>query len=160
MQLDLLLALTKLSIATGNYQEARKNMKKITGSGKLFYMLPAYRYARLLNLLLQAELKNYNFLENEIKSMKRSIHYEKHVYNTEKLLFNFIMNHHLLDQSKKREQLLKLLRKERPQIISNKYEQQLLNFFDFISWMESKLSNRIFGELLASNFNALFPSTP
>ncbi|MDR0543114.1 MAG: hypothetical protein LBH19_13005 [Dysgonamonadaceae bacterium] len=139
MQLDLLLALTKLSIATGNYQDARKSMKKVIGSGKLFYMLPAYWYARLLNLLLQAELKNYSFLENEIKSMKRSIPYEKNMYNTEKLLFNFIMNRHLLDQPKKREQLLKQLRKKRPQIISNKYERQLLSFFDFISWMENKL---------------------
>ena len=154
VQLDLFLTLTKLNIATRNYQEARKNMKKITGSGKMFYMLPTYRYARLLNLLLQAELKNYNFLENEIKSMKRDIRYEKNLYNTEKLLFKFIMRHHLLDQAKKREQLQKQLRKERPQIISNKYEQQLLVFFDFISWMESKLCNRPFEEILESNANS------
>ena len=143
-----------LQALTGNYPDARKNMKKITSSGKLFYALPAYRYARLLNLLLQAELKNYDFFENEIKSIKRNIRYEKHGYITEKLLFKFILHHHLLDQPKTREQLLKQLRKERPKIIKNKYEQQLLSFFDFISWMESKLSNRPFGELLTPNANA------
>jgi len=151
MQLDLLLTPVKLNIATGNYQEARKNMKKIISSGKLYYALPTYRYVRLLNLLLQAELNNYDFFENEIKSIKRNIRFEKHVYITEKLLFKFIMHHHLLYQTKTREQLLKQLRKEHPKIIKNKYEQQLLSFFDFISWMESKLTNRSFGELLMSN---------
>jgi len=140
MQLDLLLTLTKLNIATGNYRDARKNMKKIISSGKLFYVLPNYLYARLLNLLLQAELKHYDFLENEIKSIKRSLRNEKYAYITEKLVFKFIMQHHLLDRPKTCEQLLKQLRKARPKIAQNKYEQQLLSFFDFVSWMENKLT--------------------
>ncbi|MDR0505932.1 MAG: hypothetical protein LBH32_03810 [Dysgonamonadaceae bacterium] len=139
MQLDLLLTLVRLHISTGNYAEARKNMKKITASGKMFYTLPAYHYARLLNLILQTELKNYDFSENEIKSIKRSINYEKQMYMTEKLLFKFIQRHHLLDRQKIREQLLKQIRSERPKIMKNKYERQLLCFFDFISWMEKNI---------------------
>lgn len=149
IQLDLLINLTILDIATGNIKNARKHMKTIMSSGKLFYVLPAYRYARLINLILQAESENYDFFENEIKSIKRSIRYEKHLYITEKLLFKFIQNHYLLNDRKVREKLYRIFEKEVIKIKQNKYEQQLLVVFDFISWIQSKLTNRKFNEILA-----------
>jgi hypothetical protein len=149
IQLGLFLNLTILDLATGNLKGAHKNIKKIIGSGKIFYVLPAYRHARLINLILQAELKNYDFLENEIKAIKRSIRYEKHTYSTEKLVFKFVLNHHLLDQQKARNKFIKQLKTETINIGRNKYEQQLLVVFDFLSWMESKLTNCAFHEILA-----------
>ncbi|MDR1984055.1 MAG: hypothetical protein LBQ28_04435 [Prevotellaceae bacterium] len=148
-QLDLLINLTILDLALGNIKSARKQMKNIMSSGKLFYALPAYRYARLINLVLQAETENYDFFENEIKSIKRSIRYEKHSYITEKLLFKFIQNHYLLNDRKMREKLHRQLEKEIIKIKQNKYERQILAIFDFISWMQSKLTNRKFDEILA-----------
>ncbi|MDR1347253.1 MAG: hypothetical protein LBJ63_02315 [Prevotellaceae bacterium] len=149
IQLDLLINMTILGIATGNIKNAKKHMKTIMSSGKLFYVLPAYRYARLINLILQAELENYDFFENEIKSIKRNIRYEKHLYITEKLLFKFIQNYYLLNDRKVREKLHRQLEKESVKIKQNKYERQLLVVFDFISWMQSKLGNRKFNEILA-----------
>ena len=149
MQLRLLLSLTILDISTGNLDSARKNMRKIIGSGKLFYVLPIYRHVRLLNLILQAELKNYDFFDNEIISIKRSIRFDNNVYATEKLLFNFVCNHHLLSQEKIRNKLLCRLKKEAVKINQNKYEQQLLTVFDFLSWMEHKLTRRKFSDILA-----------
>lgn len=149
IQLGLFLNLTVLDLATGNLKSAHKNIKKIISEGKIFYVLPAYRHARLINLILQAELKNYDFLENEIKAIKRSIRYEKHTYSTEKLVFKFVLNHHLLGQQKTRNKLIKQLQTETVEIDRNKYEQQLLVVFDFLSWMESKLTNCAFHEILA-----------
>jgi len=149
MQLKLLLCLTILDISTENYNSARKNMRKIIGSGKLFYVLPTYRHVRLLNLILQAELGNYDFFDNEIKSIKRGIRFENHVYATERLLFKFVQNYHILNQEKTRTKLLQLLEKETEKINHNKYEKQILTVFDFISWMESKLTKRKFNEILA-----------
>ncbi|MDR0754923.1 MAG: hypothetical protein LBF04_06000 [Prevotellaceae bacterium] len=149
IQLDLLINLTVLDIATGNIKNARKHMKTIMSSGKVFYVLPAYRHARLINLILQAESENCDFFENEIKSIKRSIRYEKHLYITEKLLFKFIQNYYLLNDRKIRKKLYQRFEKEAIKIRQNKYEQQLLVVFDFISWMQSKLTNRKFNEILA-----------
>jgi hypothetical protein len=149
IQLDLLINMTILGIATGNMKNARKHMKTIMSSGKLFYVLPAYRHARLINLILQAESENYDFFENEIKSIKRSVRYEKHLYITEKLLFKFIRNYYLLNDRKVREKLHRQLEKETIKIKQNKYERQILMVFDFISWMQSKLTNRKFNEILS-----------
>lgn len=63
-------------------------MKKILSSGKSLYIFPTYRIARLVNLILQAELGNYDYFENEIKSIKRSSSFETKQYITEKLLLN------------------------------------------------------------------------
>jgi hypothetical protein len=155
VQLGLFLNLTMLDLSTRNLKGAHKNIKKIIGEGKIFYVLPAYRHARLINLILQAELKNYDFLENEIKAIKRSIRYEKHTYGTEKLIFKFVLSHHLLGQQKTRDKLIKQLKTETVNIYRNKYEQQLLVVFDFLSWMESKLTNRAFHEILAKKNNKI-----
>ncbi|MDR2292565.1 MAG: hypothetical protein LBE11_03725 [Prevotellaceae bacterium] len=149
IQLDLLINLTVLDIATGNIKNARKHMKTIMSSGKVFYVLPAYRHARLINLILQAESENYDFFENEIKSIKRSIRYEKHLYITEKLLFKFIQSYYLLNDRKIRKKLYHQFEKEAIKIRQNKYEKQLLVVFDFISWMQSKLTNRKFDKILS-----------
>ena len=148
MQLNLLLCPTISDIATGNTASARKNMRKIIGSGKLFYALPTYRYVRLLNLILQSELNNYDFFDNEIKAIKRSIRFEKQISTTEKMLFRFIQNYHIINQEKVRNKLLRQLENETVNIHRNKYELKLLAVFDFLSWIESKLTGRQFSEIL------------
>lgn len=129
LQLYLYLDLIVLALSTANLVEARKWMKKIAGDGKVFYTQPAYRYVRLINLLLQTECGNYDFLENEIKSIKRQIHYDKEQDITEKLVFKFVLNHHQLNQPTKREMLKKELRKKYPRT----------PFFNFPAWIETKL---------------------
>ena len=77
-------------------------MKKIFSLGKLFCAFPSYKIARLVNLLLQAELGNYDFFKNEIISIKRNIRFEKQTYITEKLIFKFIQGYPLPSYEKAR----------------------------------------------------------
>ena len=79
-QLKLSLYSSILYLCLGEPMKARKSMKNILGSGKFFHTLPSYKTARLINLLIQAELGNYCFFANEISSIKRMIGYEKQVY--------------------------------------------------------------------------------
>ncbi|WP_287622517.1 hypothetical protein, partial [Parabacteroides sp.] len=81
-QLRLYLSFAVLGMYTKDYVQARKYMKKIFSLGKLFCAFPSYKTARLVNLLLQAELGNYDFFENEIISIKRNIRFEKQTYIT------------------------------------------------------------------------------
>ena len=140
-------------ISTNEFQLARKSMKHIFSSGKLFYTQPSYKIARLINLILQAELGNYDFFENEIKSIKRNIRYEKQVYGVEKLIFRFVQDFPLPVFEKKRMILWKQYRKDIEKIRQSKYERQLLKTFDFISWVESKLKRKPFHEVLIENMN-------
>ena len=124
-------------------------MKKILSSGKSFHTLPSYKTARLINLLIQTETENYDFLVNEINSIKRMIGYEKQIYITEKLLFRFLMAHPLPFYKKDREKLWAQYQKDIINIRQDKYEKQLLRFFDFTAWIESKLTNIPFQIILS-----------
>lgn len=148
-QLKLHLSNVTLFFSSGDLNNARKQMKNILGSGKLFYALPSYKIARLINLLLQAELGNFDFFENEINSIKRNIRFDKQVYSTEKLLFKFVQAYPLPSYEKARNKLWLQYQKEIEHIRHDKYECQLMKTFDFLSWIESKLTHRPFAEILA-----------
>ena len=148
-QLKLSLYSSILYLCLGEPMKARKSMKNILGSGKSFHTLPSYKTARLINLLIQAELGNYCFFANEISSIKRMIGYEKQVYITEKLLFRFLMAHPLPIYKKDQEKLWSQYQKDIMRIRQDKYEKRLLKTFDFTAWIESKLTNIPLREILS-----------
>ncbi|MCD8165971.1 MAG: hypothetical protein LUE93_07485 [Bacteroides sp.] len=150
LQLQLHLNAAILALATGDAKEARKSMKKIWGAGKALHTFPDYKVARLINLLIQAELGHYDYLENEVSLLKRSIAAEKNLYQyrTEKLLFKFIR---LLPLSKDRKENMDIwntFRKDIEIINQHKYERPLLKTFDFIVWIESRLTGESFMDII------------
>lgn len=147
-RLKLALYSSILHLCQGEPVKARKSMKKILASGKSFHTLPSYKTARLVNLLIQAELGNYDFFTNEINAIKRMIGNEKQVYITEKLLFRFLMAHPLPAYRKNREKLWMQYQKDITKILQNKYERQLLKTFDFTAWIESHLTGTSLKEIL------------
>ncbi|SEF40540.1 hypothetical protein [Parabacteroides chinchillae] len=147
-QLKLYTNIAIFYLSCGDIPNAKKKIKKIFSSGKLFYALPSYKIARLINLLLQAELGNYDFLISEISSIKRNISFEKQVYITEKLIFRFVQAYPLPSYKKMQNKLWAHYQKDISKIKQDKYERHLLKTFDFLSWIESKLTNRPFAEIL------------
>lgn len=150
MQLRLYLYASIVHLCCGKLANARKSMKKIFGSGKLFHTFPLYKTARLINLLIQAKLGNYNFFENEINSIKRNIQFEKQVHVTEKLLFRFVMAYPLPSFEKARTKLWIPYQKEIRKIREDKYEKQLLSTFDMLAWIESKLTGNALEDVIRS----------
>lgn len=147
-QLKLHLILAIYYLCTADLGKSRKYMKKIFGSGKVFYGLPSYKVARLVNLLIQAESGHYDFFENEIPAIKRNLPFEKQVYTTEKLLFKFVQSYPLPVYEKGRTKLWHFYQKEIRKIRKDKYEKQILKIFDFLAWIESKLTRHSFAEIL------------
>lgn len=147
-QLKLHLNAVIIYMCIGKLPFARKCMKRIFSSGKLFSPFPSYKLVRLINLLLQAESGNYDFFENEILSIKRNINYERQSYQTEKLLFKFVQSYPLPTYGKSRAKLWQQYQKTIQKIECSKYERQLLKVFDFTSWIEHKLTRRPLAEIL------------
>lgn len=160
-QLKLHLNTVILFLNAGKLQLAEKQFRKINQSGKLFYPLPSYKITRLVNLILQAELGNYDYLENEILSIKRNLHHEKQAYITEKLVFRFVSDYPLPLFEKDRLKRWQKYKKTVTTIEQNKFERQLLKTFDFLSWIESKLTKQPFAEILQLKATVphLFPQT-
>ena len=98
--------------------------------------------------MLQAELGNFELIQNEINSIKRAIHSEKQVFTTEKIVFRFTLAYPLPVYEKTRMQLWSQFKKAFAAIENDKYEQNLLQTFDFLSFIESKLTRIPLKEVL------------
>ena len=147
-QLQIYLNAAITYLYNGEYSNARKSMKKIFSSGKVFHTFPLYKTARLVNLLIQAEIGNYDFLENEINSIKRNIRTEKQTLNTEKLIFRFVMAYPLPTYIPEKEILWKKFQNDINTIRNNKYEQKLLKTFHFLAWLEHRITGASLDNIL------------
>jgi hypothetical protein len=147
-QLRLYISLAIIYLCNNDLVKARKYMKRINMEGKLFHSFSIYRTARILNLIISVESNEYDLLDNEIRSIKRIIHKEKHAYMTEQLILKFISLYPIPKYGKKRNMLWEKTKKTIVQIRDNKYEQDILSVFDFLSWVESKLTLTAFQEIM------------
>lgn len=138
-QLKLYLHALIIFLYNNDLKNARRAMRKINQEAKLFQVFPVYRAARLLNLIINVEMEEYDLLENEIRSIKRAIRQESQAYKTESLVFKYVMMHPIPKYAKMRNILWKKLEKEIIEIRGDKYEQQLLHTFDFLAWIECKV---------------------
>lgn len=144
VQSKLYLQTAILYLSMGNLSPAKKAMKNMYNLGKLYDGFQAYKTARLINLLLQAELRNFDFISKEISDMQ----HEKQTYQTEKMVLKFVRSCSLPSYEENRLKLWKQFKKEIQSINKSKYEYLLLRRFNFSAWIESKLTERAFAEVL------------
>lgn len=157
-QLKLHLSIAIIYLCNEDMKKARKHIKKIMQEGKLFKMFSLYRIARLLSLIINVELNDYELLENEIRSIKRAIRDQDQAYMTEKLILKFVLLYPIPIYKKTRSMIWRKLEKEIIKIHENKYEKQIIKVFNFPCWIESKLTDKSFADILYErNLSQLIP---
>jgi hypothetical protein len=103
-------------------------------------------YSRILNLFIHYELKNYNLIEYSIKSTQRYLSSKHNLDKFEISVLNYFRK--LISAKNKEEEkeicedwkreLSKVLR------VKDSFEMKALEYFDFISWLESKIHGKSF----------------
>ncbi|TCC88727.1 hypothetical protein EZ428_19015 [Pedobacter frigiditerrae] len=133
-----------------NIDLAHTNLNKILLGGSIFYSLPVYRTSRLINLLIHYELGNHDYIQYEIRSIKRTLtDNDKKAYLLEKIIFNFLLVQISPKSIKERIAIWDAIKEKFDEIADHKYELQVLNIFDFATWIEAK----IFKKKLSHLFN-------
>lgn len=114
---------------------------------------------RLLRLVVFYELKHHDLLENQIRSASRFIAKLKDTYQFDSFLLKSFRK--LINLSSKTEQLdfFKQLRKELLLILKDGNESRALGYFDFISWIESKIESRPFEHIVKEKSTLHFGKT-
>ena len=106
-------------------------------------------FTRILNLIIHYELKNNDLLEYIVKSTYRFLYKRNRLYKFETSILNFIRKKvpNIIAQE---EQIkaFKELKAELEEITKDSFEKQALEYFDFISWLESKIEDRPFAEIV------------
>jgi hypothetical protein len=144
-------------IVTAKYRQAKKWLSKLIGEYQTKYspfMKDVHSFALILNLIVQYELKNYDSLGYYWRSTYRHLFKNKGLFKTEEIILRFFRTHLTAVKSEKEmipayKELLNELRK----IMKDPFEKEVLNYFDILSWLESKIQNRPFSLIIQSRHN-------
>ncbi|MDP2068914.1 MAG: hypothetical protein Q8K04_08105 [Lutibacter sp.] len=151
-QLQFHLINTILLFSQYKFAEAHKMIKIILLEGKIFQPLPLFRVVRLINLMIKAELGDMDYVENESIALKRNLTSGR-LSKTEKIVFKFVGSYPLPQYQKSREKIWNYYTKKIKAIREENYEKRYLKYFDFLSFIESRLTNIPLNELLKKNHN-------
>lgn len=118
-------------------KEAQKYIQHVVLTNKINFTSIVYRALRLINILIHYELKDFEYLNYEIRTYQRSLKGTK-ILKTEKLVFKVIKINPAFNNDRKNELLWPSLSPLLPTIQTDKFELQLLKYFDFINWVKAE----------------------
>ncbi|TVR81830.1 MAG: hypothetical protein EA412_02400 [Chitinophagaceae bacterium] len=109
----------------------------------------------ILDLICHFELGNIRLLEYKVKSAYRYLYKRNHLHKFEKVLLNFI-GENIKNSNNKRETaaFFHSLREELLKLREESFEFKYMEDFDFISWLNSKINNESFSEVVKRQYNS------
>jgi hypothetical protein len=100
------------------------------------------------------ELKDFDFINLEIRSIKREISSELESYKTERLMMSILGKQMSFFTLKKRLVIWEKISHEIDVIKQDKFEMQVLQLFDFTAWIESKIRDISLMMILKEKYSA------
>lgn len=148
-KLSLLLNLSIIYLIMGDYKKAFDMNRSFLDNLTPNYRVDGMILGKILNLIIHYELGNFELLPYLVRSIYRVLKKRNNIFQTEELIVRFIRNK--LPKSNSRAEfttLFKTLKLELEDAIKDPYEQKALDSFDFISWLNSKIQNRPFADIV------------
>ena len=138
-----------LYFGNNEYHNALDCLNEVLNHEKNYISHEFYSFARLFELIIHWEKGSNEFLPYLIKSLYRYFLQNKKLHKIENLFIEFAKTRlHNIKNTKDQIEAFKILRGELSVISEDPIEARLLKFFDVISWLESKIQNRPFEEIL------------
>ena len=132
-----------------NYRKALQWINTITNQPKTVFREDMQAFSRILQILIHYELNDTDILEHLVVSAYRFLLKRRQLFKVEKALLQFMRRLSKKNYSKPilKEEFIRL-KNELVRITKNPAEKQALEYFDLISWLESKIQNRSFAEVV------------
>jgi len=142
-----------IHIGLKNFNEALRWVNKILNDSELDKTEDIIGYTQLLDLLIHIELNNENLLPYSLKNTLRFFKTRNRLYSFEKVFLNFISK--LIKSEDKFEtvDLWAELFEELQELKDDAFESVALDYFDFKSWVESKIKNKSFDIIIREHYN-------
>lgn len=133
-------ALFHIYFGLKEYKKALEYLNKILHFQDIKIRLDIHRIARVANLLLHYEMKNYTLVENTIRSTERYLKKSNKPHRLENIILK-ILRSMLTNFNSSQTELLASYKKELTQILL-KHPEERINFyyFDITAWVNSKIN--------------------
>jgi tetratricopeptide (TPR) repeat protein len=137
----------------GDYKNAKKWINLILNDTTADLRRDILCFAYILQLIIHLETKNTLFIEHLVKSSHYYFSTREKLHQFEKIVLAFFKKIHLISEKSKKMELYSKLHAELIMHTDNPYEQEAFLYFDFISWVESKINNDNFMEIVKAKNN-------
>ncbi len=134
-------------LSMGEYTKALNWINKILNEGKIDQKQDIYCFAQLINLILHFELDNKRFLPYAINSTKRYLKNRNRIYKFEEIFLKLISQMSKTNNIFDLQEKLIPVEKELEILKEDPKEQGVFEYFDFLTWVKSKLQRKSFVEL-------------
>lgn len=142
-------------LSTSNYKTASHWLNKILNLQDKSIIIDIYSFSLILQLIIHYELKHYDLLSYIIRNTSRFLLSEKRLFEFEKTVLKFFKKFSSVSQKKNLNILYEEFRKEIISIDNTPYKRKEVEFFDLVSWLDSKIENRPFEEIVKEKAEAL-----
>ncbi|MDX1652180.1 MAG: hypothetical protein R3277_06795 [Brumimicrobium sp.] len=129
------------NFGTNNFSRSLYWVNEILNDGDLDQKEDIIAFAKILNLIIHYELKNDQLLPYALKSTARFLKKRNRVYRFETVFLKHIRKISNADDRFEVEQVLKSIEQEIDEIASDPFESVAFEYFDFRSWLKSKIKN-------------------
>jgi hypothetical protein len=141
----------ELYFGDGNFQQSAFWLNKMLNHPQFKNTKMDFQcYARILSVIVQFEMGKQDLLEYSIRSTYRFLYMRQQLYKTESAFLNFFKKKSPgLHTQKLQIDAFIELKAELEEIMKDPFEHRALELFDFISWLESKITSRPFSEIIS-----------
>jgi hypothetical protein len=140
-------------LGNDDINHAHNCIDQVLQQSNLYSSLPIYRTFRLVHLLIQYELGNYEYIRYETRAFRRHLQPDsKRSYLLERTVIKFLSGGEVPAVTALRLALWKKINSSFDKIRTDKYERQQLKLFDFSAWIEAKLKKKPLGEILKEKY--------
>lgn len=140
----------------GRHKDALQWLNRILNDNEPNLRQDIYSFARLFNLAVRFELKQFDYLWYIIKSTSRFYAKQK-MLTGRNYLFETLFLKHFSKISKPNEgpgnqkEIFKEMKQNISPMLRNQYGKVILGYFDFLSWIDTKLEDVSFAEVRKRN---------
>lgn len=131
----------------GNYKEANKYLNKISNETPVKFRTDMHCFARLLSLIIYYETGKADLLDYASQSAQRFLKKNKRLFKLEQLFLAFMNKVNKDGGSAQKKDFIQLLSAVSP-LTHDKLENTAFEYFDYVSWIESKIENKSFAEII------------
>jgi len=134
----------------GEFNQALHWINKVLNDNEQNLRQDIYGFARLFNLVIHFELGNKDLLEYIIKSTTRYLNKIEKDYFVEGVLLKYLKKLAKSNEKADSKKIFSQMKIDTDAFFQNQRERVVLDYFDFESWLESKIESSSFEEMVKS----------
>jgi hypothetical protein len=147
--------ITSLLMISEQYKLALKWLVKANIAGDSHIRQDLECIGRIMEIIMHYELGKFDVMEYRIKSTYRFLATKQKMYQLEKIILTSIRKLINVDTKQGYMQFFKQLKQSLEPIVKDPLESKFLMYFDIMSWLESKVENKKFEDVVKSKLKPL-----